>query len=149
MCLIILGTILAACAAVAAPDLPADHGGQATQPSKSADEIVIGENADVQEVHVNLMESFPLQVSITIKGTLPDGCSSIHGTKVESDTEKGTFDITILTERPKDAVCIQVLTPFETTVPLDVLGLPAGVYIVNVYDQSASFMFDQDNVIPD
>jgi len=146
--LVLLFTLLAACTPVA-PDMPADSGGQATQAGLKEDELVIEENADVQEVQVNLMESFPLQVSITIKGMLPDGCTSIHGTQVESNLETGTFDITIQTERPKDAMCIQVLTPFETTVPLDVLGLPAGVYIVNVYDKSASFMFDQDNLLPD
>lgn len=146
VCLVIIATILAACKP-AAPSMPADSGGQATQPSKNADELVIEENADVQEIRVNLMESFPLQVSVTIKGMLPDGCTSVHGTQIESDLKKGTFDITILTERPKDAVCIQVLTPFETNVPLDVLGLPAGTYLVNVHDQAASFTFDQDNVL--
>jgi inhibitor of cysteine peptidase len=148
VCLIIIAAVLAACTP-AAPNMPVDSGGQATQPGQRGDELVIEENAGVQEIRVNLMESFPLQVSVTIRGMLPDGCTSIHGTQVERDLEKGTFEITILTERPKDAVCVQVLTPFETTVPLDVLGLPAGVYIVNVYDKSASFMFDQDNLLPD
>jgi len=149
LCLVMIATVLAACTPAAAPSMPVDSGGQATPPGQKADDLVIEENADVQEIQVNLLESFPLQVSVTIRGMLPDGCTGIHGTQVERDLEKGTFDITILTERPKDAVCIQVLTPFETTVPLDVLGLPAGTYLVNVYEQFASFTFDQDNVMKD
>jgi len=139
LCALLLTVSLAACSP--------GTGQQPTQPAQNGDNLLIKENADVRGITVNLMESFPLQVSVTIEGVLPDGCTSIHGTQVARDLEKGTFDITIQTERPKDAMCIQVLTPFEITVPLDVLGLKAGTFTVNVYDQSATFTFEQDNVL--
>ena len=42
-------------------------------------------------------------------------------------------------------MCIEALVPFEENVPLDVYGLPAGTYQVQVYNQSAEFTFDMDN----
>jgi inhibitor of cysteine peptidase len=149
LCLIMLAAVMAACTPVTTPNMPVDSGGQATQTGPKGENLVIRENAEVQEIHINFMESFPLQVSVTINGMLPDGCTSIHGTQVLRDLETGNFNINILTERPEDAICTQVLTPFEITVPLDVLGLPEGTYMVNVYGHYAGFTFDKDNVLPD
>ena len=39
--------------------------------------------------------------------------------------------------------------PFEISVPLDVIGLPAGIYEVIVYDVRTEFTFTQDNIIQD
>jgi inhibitor of cysteine peptidase len=101
----------------------------------------------IDTIQTNIMESFPLQVSVTINGNLPDGCTSIINSKTNFDSNKNTFTIQIFTERPKDLMCTQALVPFTETIPLDVYGFPAGIYTVNAYQLSTTFKFDFDNKI--
>jgi inhibitor of cysteine peptidase len=102
------------------------------------------EQADVEEIQINLMESFPIQVSVNIMGNLPDGCTSIVEIKpVKVDDQ--TFQIYIFTQKTEDAVCAQSLVPFEGNIGLDVFGLPAGTYTVKAYDIENTFTFDVEN----
>lgn len=112
-----------------------------------SDDLIIDESAYVDGIFINIMESFPLQVSITIQGNLPDGCTIIRETAVERQNES-TFLIAVITQRPKDAMCTEALVPFEEHVPLDVYGLSAGTYTVKVYAHQAELTFQQDNIIP-
>jgi len=56
--------------------------------------------------------------------------------------------VTKATTRPADAVCAQVVTPFEQTVSLDVAGLKAGTYTVIANCVSDTFELVVDNVAP-
>lgn len=112
------------------------------------DDVLIEENAMVEEVDILLLESFPLQVNVNVKGNLRNGCMTIHDTWAEQIDET-TFEVHIQTSSPVDAICTEALVPFEVNVPLDVNGLPAGTYIVKVYDVEREFTFEQDNVLPE
>ena len=93
---------------------------------------------------LNIMESFPVQVSVTIEGYLPDGCTELY--EVNAIRDGDTFDIEVITRRPSgDVMCTMALVPFEETVDLDVLSLPAGEYTVRAGDLSETFVFDVDN----
>ena len=107
------------------------------------------ENVYADSIQINIMESFPLQVSATINGNLPDGCTSIINSKADFDNNNNTFTIHIYTDRPKEMDCTQALVPFTETVPLDVYGFLAGTYTVNAYQLSTTFKFESDNKIPD
>ena len=98
----------------------------------------------LDEMTVNLMESFPVQVSVTLSGKLPDGCTSIQS--AESTREGQTFTVILTTQRPAGKMCTQALVPFEKTVGLDVYGLPAGDYTVLAGDLEAHFTLDMDNI---
>jgi inhibitor of cysteine peptidase len=99
--------------------------------------------AQVDSVDLVIMESFPVQVSAVVRGNLPDGCTNIDD--VEVDIVDSRFEVLITTVRPSDAVCTQALVPFEETIPLDVEGLLAGEYTVNVNGVMATFTLDVDN----
>ena len=45
-------------------------------------------------------------------------------------------------------MCTEALVPYEQAVPLDVAGLPAGVYTVTVNGVSDTFELAVDNVLP-
>lgn len=100
--------------------------------------------AAVDTVDVLIMESFPVQVSLVVKGDLPDGCTEFGEMDVTRDGT--TFRVRIPTERPEDAMCTQALVPYDLTIPLDVLGLAAGTYTVDVNGAAASFVLSMDNV---
>lgn len=135
-----------------APQIPSDgdepvSSEDTVEPTDTLDEseYELGENAIVESVEIIFLESFPLQVHAVVSGQLPDGCTTIRST--ESEKANSTFEVRIYTQRPKDAVCTQALVPFEENVPLDVYGLEAGTYEVDVYGETATFTFEQDNLI--
>ena len=110
----------------------------------STDDVIRGE-ATVEEVDLQIMESFPVQVAAIARGNLSDGCTEIDEVRSSFDAENKTFMVTITTVRDEDAVCTQALVPFEERIALDVRGLSAGTYTVDVNGVRETFTFDVDN----
>jgi inhibitor of cysteine peptidase len=99
--------------------------------------------ANVTEIELFLLESFPVQVHVVAKGYLPNPCTQID--EIIKSREGNDFTVTIKTQTSQGP-CIQVIQPFEETIPLDVYGLPAGTYNVNVNGIEDSFTLDIDNI---
>ncbi|MGD2162859.1 MAG: hypothetical protein PVI81_00915 [Anaerolineales bacterium] len=129
-----LTLLLAACGGTAEATPPADAGG----------DVQYGE-APVENVEIMMLESFPLQIHLKVEGYMPDGCTEIESTEVEQ--RDNHFEVSIATSRPTDLACTEAIEPFEMNIPLDVYGLPAGEYTVEVNGVEASFVFEQDNVL--
>lgn len=100
--------------------------------------------ANVDSIEVLILESFPVQINVRTRGTLPNGCTSID--EVTTEQVGNEFNVAISTIQPVDVVCTQALVPFEETIALDVDGLPAGSYQVNVNGRIGSFTLSVDNV---
>jgi inhibitor of cysteine peptidase len=100
--------------------------------------------ANVESVQIMILESFPVQIQVIAEGYLPDGCTEIN--EIKTEREGNVFNINISTKRPKDAVCTQAIESFTRTIPLDVWGLKAGNYTVNVNGATGSFELAIDNV---
>lgn len=118
----------------------AENGGNETE-----DEEYIYGSATVEEIDILILESFPVQINVVARGYLPDGCTEIH--EVITTREGDTFNVQITTIRPADAICTQAIVPFEEMISLDVYGLEAGVYQVDVNGVKGSFGLSVDNVI--
>ncbi len=103
--------------------------------------------ATVEEIDILILESFPVQINVVAKGYLIDGCTEID--EILRERTDQTFQVTITTTRPADAMCTEALVPFEETFSLDVYGLPAGTYTVNVNGITGTFELTVDNVPPD
>ena len=101
--------------------------------------------ADVESIEILILESFPVQVNVRARGQLPDGCTTID--EITTERTGTTFNVTITTFRPADAVCTEALVPFEEVIALDVLGLEAGTYTVNVNGIRGTFTLATDNVL--
>lgn len=117
----------------------------ATPTSPSAGTDMLAGKAAVQTVDLLLLESFPVQVNAVARGSLPDGCTKID--QVTQRREGNSFTVTITTARPADKMCTQVVTPFEQSVSLEVVGLPAGTYTVDINGTTGTFALDADNVL--
>ena len=98
--------------------------------------------------HVDLMqlESFPVQVHARIQGELSDSCTQLG--PITQTRAGGTITVVVPTVRPADAVCTTIVGEFDQTVPLEVNGLPAGEYIVDVNGVRATFTLTRDNRLP-
>ena len=99
--------------------------------------------ASVDEIDILILESFPVQINVIARGNLPDPCTEIS--EVLQKREGNSFFITIKTYRSLDP-CIQIIVPFEEIIPLDVYGLPAGTYTVDVNGVQATFDLEVDNI---
>ena len=62
--------------------------------------------APTHEVQVNIAESFPEQIFVYIKGGLADSCTTFR--ELKTKRSGNTINITVTTERPKDAICAQI-----------------------------------------
>ena len=100
--------------------------------------------APVEEIEIVIFELFPVQIHVIARGNLPDPCTKIS----EVLQEKGgdTFFVTIKTYR-SPGFCIQILAPFEEIIPLEVYGLPAGTYTVDVNGVQGTFDLEVDNIL--
>ena len=100
--------------------------------------------APVEEIEIVILESFPVQVQVIASGNLPDPCTEIS--EVLQEREGNTFFVSIKTYRSLDP-CIQIIVPFEVKIPLNVYGLPAGTYTVDINGVQATFDLEVDNII--
>jgi inhibitor of cysteine peptidase len=103
--------------------------------------------ARVEEIEIVILESFPVQVNVVARGNLPDGCTAID--RIEQQRQGDAFLVTITTVRPASQMCTQALVPFEQVISLDVAGLKAGTYMVNVNGVQDTFELAVDNTLSD
>lgn len=127
------------------PDAPvsSDDPTPTVEPTTDPTGMLIGE-ATVESLDILILESFPVQVNVHVSGYLGDGCTELGA--IDTERVGDTFNVTIHTQRPADAICTQQLVGFEETIPLDVLGLEAGTYTVDVNGVTGTFTLDVDNV---
>jgi inhibitor of cysteine peptidase len=102
--------------------------------------------AIINSVDLLTLESFPVQIHAVVRGDLPDGCTEID--EITSERQGNTFVVTITTRRPLDVACTLALVPFEEPIPLEVNGLTAGDYTVNVNGVTNTFNLPVDNILP-
>lgn len=140
--LLLLSLALAACGPLVGADQPPTDLPPTSEPVEDG-------LAPVEEIQLQIMESFPIQVAVLVEGYLPDGCTEIDGINQTFNEETNTFFVEITTVRPADAVCTQAIVPFEERISLDVRGLPAGTYTVDVNGVTDTFTFDVDNELPE
>jgi inhibitor of cysteine peptidase len=94
--------------------------------------------APIHEVDVRIAESYPPQVFIYIRGGLSDGCTTFH--ELTRERSGNTINITVTTQRPKKAICTQVYGFFEKNVALSTDFTSGETYIINVNDETTSFV---------
>ena len=71
----------------------------------------------VDEVELVMMESFPVQVRLILRGSLPNPCSSLAW-EVEEPDPQGRIAVQAYSLQEADLACIQVLEPMEESIPL-------------------------------
>ncbi len=150
---LVFGVLLAACSGSSEPDqLPPDVQtalpplSNAPDAALQAQAVQPGREAQIESVEVVILESFPVQVQVLIRGSLPNACTLLD--QINQANNGASFDIAVSTVRQTDVMCAEQRQPFDQTAALDVVGLPAGTYTVNVSSAntvSSTFALALDN----
>jgi hypothetical protein len=122
----------------AGPGGGAPHSTASATPATDAGAIVVA------DIDIHILESFPIQVQVLVHGTLPDACAFVD--QVAQTRQGSTFQVTLTPAWPADVRCAQMITPFEQIVPLEVLGLEAGTYTVDVHGVQGTFQLSMPNL---
>jgi inhibitor of cysteine peptidase len=114
-------------------------------PSKPSvgENVIVGE-AVVGNIDIAILESFPVQVMVTAEGDLPDGCTTIS--HAEQSIDGNTITVKLYTARPAEMLCTMALVPYIHNISLDVVGLTAGDYTVDVNGATGAFNLAVDNI---
>ena len=83
----------------------------------------------INDISVAILESFPVQVQVAVEGYLSDGCTELN--EMTPRLEGNTIRSHVTTNRPKDAICIQIIKAFQDRIRLEG-DFPAGSYKVIV-----------------
>ncbi len=109
-------------------------------------ETVSANGVSISSVKVVLSETFPVKATLVVNGFVPDSCTSVDRVRFLG-REGNVFRYEIVSSRPDDALCAQVLSNFTVTEDIDVEGLEKGVYKVIVNgSHEAEFELLEDNV---
>ncbi len=72
---------------------------------------------NINTVSVNVMESFPMQISLDVNGEHPDGCD--YPVVVDQSRNGNTITVEVYRNVPADVMCPMMLNPYEATISLD------------------------------
>ncbi len=116
-------------------------------PEPRAGNLIVRE-ALLDSMDLRVKESFPLQVDIVVRGNFRDGCGEFGPVEQETDVTDRIIRVRVMESRPADAMCTMALVPFTETFPLEIEGLPAGTYTVEVNGITGQLELSRDNVAP-
>jgi len=85
--------------------------------------------AYIDSVDILLLESWPVQVRVVVRGSLPTPCHALAWNLAEPDAD-GRIALSVFSTYDMDAVCTQVLQPFERSI--DVGSFTSGAYVLVV-----------------
>ncbi len=85
---------------------------------------------------VTVLNLATAQVSARVRGVIGDGCSTLKS--VTQARSGNAVTLTILRERPENAVCTQIALLYDETIPLEG-SYPAGRYTLKVNSLEIAF----------
>jgi len=107
---------------------PGPNQSQSPGSTPSQDNLVRGP-IFLEEFNLLIMESFPVQIALQVKGELPTPCHSFSYS-IAQPNEKKEIHVDMYSLIEEGVICIQVIQPFEDTVSVPMIGQPEGEYTV-------------------
>lgn len=96
------------------------------EPLPNEENMVRG-NVFIDNLELLILESFPIQAALQIQGSLPTPCHNLRADVDWSESES-RVDVDLYSLADSDAICVQVLEPFDTNISLG--SFPEGEYTV-------------------
>jgi hypothetical protein len=92
-------------------------------------------NVYIDHSELLIMESYPIQVALVLKGSLPTPCNQLRVIARQPD-EQNQIQVDVYSVSDPAQACIQVLEPLEANIGLG--SFPAGHYTVRVNGEVVS-----------
>jgi hypothetical protein len=83
----------------------------------------------IESVDARLLESYPVQIMLEVRGYQPDGC--MMPVQIEQTRSGNSVNVDIFRELPPDALCTMVIMEYTETIPLEG-GFESGAYSITV-----------------
>jgi len=118
-------------AATPDPDSPVGDADMPEQPVENpyapqpSDANLVSDNVYIDQADLLILESYPLQFTLSVSGNLPDPCHHLRVTVSAPDSEN-RIDVQLYSLANPETMCIQVLEPFDVNIPLG--SFPTGEY---------------------
>jgi hypothetical protein len=103
--------------------------------------------AVVESIDILQDDTFPIEIDIVARGHLPNDCTIID--QISQERQGSTFFISIDNIEYAGIDCPESRRPFEESVALDLIDLPAGIYVVDVNGLQGTFKLQRDNIRDD
>ncbi len=100
--------------------------------------------ANVESIKINQILTFPVEVTVIARGHLPNACAVID--QISQERNGSDFNIVIESLHQGNASCGEDRIPFEESIMLDVVGLPAGIYVVDLNGLKGTFKLMTENI---
>jgi len=113
---------------VVSPSYPAPAYPAPWQPAMGDKSMQRG-NLYIDEQEILVLESFPPQFKLYLKGNLPTPCHQLR-VRIPEPDQFNRIQVEAYSLVKPGEICIQVLEPFEVQAPLE--GLPSGHFIIYV-----------------
>ena len=81
----------------------------------------------LESSNILIMESFPVQISVNLKGNLPTPCNHLRTVIGKPDADKN-IKIDLYSVIDPNTMCTEVLQPFDVNLPLG--SFPSGHYTI-------------------
>ena len=92
---------------------------------RHGDDALLRGNVYLDSIDLLTMESYPLQFSLALTGSLPTPCHQLR-VSVSPPGAENKILVDVYSLSSPDAICAQVLQPFSQTIPLG--SFPSGHY---------------------
>ena len=122
------------------PDQPVDNGSGVTPlPATSylpqeTDAALTRDSVTIESMEILTLESFPLQYTLALKGTLPTICHQLR-VNINEPNSKNEIKVEVYSLTDPNEVCALVVAPFEANIGLN--SFPTGTYNVLVNGEPA------------
>ena len=119
---------------------------EATEGSEKEQVYPASEQAQVESIEIMVSGSIPVELQVAARGVLAGECVSLGEAKTKR--AGNTYKVTLFVQRQEGETCDESPVTFEKKIPLDVKGLSAGLYTVDVNGVLGTFEFAMDNIAP-
>jgi inhibitor of cysteine peptidase len=108
------------------PEAPVSSDNEVSMPSETEPGGVRGP-VYVDSTELLMLESYPVKVRLQVSGALPTPCHALQWEVMDPDPD-GRIEVVLFSLADPELACIQVLEPFETSIPLG--AFESGSYTV-------------------
>lgn len=85
----------------------------------------------INSAQLLIMESYPVQVALIVTGDLPTPCHELrYHYEIQDFGDEKRVEVTMYSHADPEAICVQVLQPFEERISFDLQNAAEGTYLV-------------------